>query len=387
MENFIENFIKLSMLFLLLSTNFIDFYWLYNNFFIDGPNEPNESNKNTNKTLEETDKKPSIRYEDKYIDAIRSLSKEYIFSDEETEEIAKLSTDFITNKVTEYKEQINQLQEQVKNIEAELLKLSGLTDEDFIEIIADNVDDTNTIDLDKDEYIIDKQYSLEKLKQEIIKLEQENNIETITTESYEYAKNKIIEKRIDKLSSSFIMEYTPLGNVLMIYNKKKQSFSYYSDNTIPYRYLEVVARKFVKTFRCRQLFVDMEEEIQNIKAQMEEKRQEEERKQEAEKKQEEENKQQDKKEKEKEQKKPVFAKLKTYNKHSGRVNSAPPPKSSIPNNITTNNSNTSFILKENSNRYTYEGKISTFNILKKVDKKATNKKYGMTFADFKRLQK
>ena len=51
-----------------------------------------------------------------------------------------------------------------------------------------------------------------------------------------------------------------------------------------------------------------------------------------------------------------------------------------------NNNNENVLLKENANRYSYEGKLSNFNFLKKVDRKVVDKKYGMTFADFKRLQ-
>jgi hypothetical protein len=90
-----------------------------------------------------------------------------------------------------------------------------------------------------------------------------------------------------------------------------------------------------------------------------------------------------------EPKKNVFAKFKSYNKEAGtgHVNVAAPPKNSIPNNkVTESSSNENVLLKENANRYSYEGKIANFNFLKKVDRKVVDKKYAMTFADFKRLQ-
>ena len=90
-----------------------------------------------------------------------------------------------------------------------------------------------------------------------------------------------------------------------------------------------------------------------------------------------------------EPKKTVFAKFKSYNKEAGtgHVNTSAPPKNSIPNNkVTENNTNEKVLLKENANRYSYEGKLSNFNFLKKVDRKVVDKKYAMTFADFKRLQ-
>jgi hypothetical protein len=86
-------------------------------------------------------------------------------------------------------------------------------------------------------------------------------------------------------------------------------------------------------------------------------------------------------------KKDVFAKFKNYNKESGtgKVNrGAAPPKNSIPNN-SVKKSDEKTILKENANRYTCEGKIANFSFLKKPDRKIIDKKYAMSFADYKKL--
>jgi hypothetical protein len=48
---------------------------------------------------------------------------------------------------------------------------------------------------------------------------------------------------------------------MMIYDNTTETFKYYIDNTIPYRYLETIGRKYVKQFNCRPIFVDMEEEL------------------------------------------------------------------------------------------------------------------------------
>ena len=105
----------------------------------------------------------------------------------------------------------------------------------------------------------------------------------------------------------------------------------------------------------------------------------------------------------------VFTKFKSYNKEAGtgRVNTAAPPKNSIPhnsnigsvgnvNNVGNVNSvgnvgngsgdNDKVLLKENSNRYTCIGRVANFSILKKIDRKNVDKKYAMTFADFKKLK-
>jgi hypothetical protein len=202
-------------------------------------------------------------------------------------------------------------------------------------------------------------------------------------EAKEEARKYIINEKLNKLKDCFIMEKTPLGNVLMFYNHKREAFEFYSDNTIPYRYLEPVGRKYVKTFNCRPIFVDMEEELRLCEERIETERLEKERL-----------------EKEKEalrlsgqnnanivdQKKNVFAKFKSYNKEAGtgRVNTVAPPKNSIPNKpVTEKESTEKVLLKENANHYKYEGKLSNFNFLKKVDRKVVDKKFALTFADFK----
>jgi hypothetical protein len=167
----------------------------------------------------------------------------------------------------------------------------------------------------------------------------------------------------------------------MIYDKERSSFKYYADSTIPYRYLEPVARKYVKFFDCRPLFVDMEEELKLF----EEKWEKEQLKKEEEKEKE---KEKENSIKNNEQKKNVFAKFKSYNKDAGgKISMAPPPKNSIPINkqVSENKENEKILLKERANRYTYEGKIANFNFLQKIERKVFNKKLGLSFADFKKL--
>ena len=175
-------------------------------------------------------------------------------------------------------------------------------------------------------------------------------------------KNKEFNER--DLSLSFVMEKTPLGNVLMFYNKQKECFDYYSDSSMPYRYLEVVSRKYVLMNDCVSLYVDMEDELRLY----------------------------EEKEKKKDRDngklvpvKNVFAKFKSYNKEggSGHVNVAPAPKNNI---LQKNVKNVNLILKEQANRYSYQGKMANFNFLKKVDRTKVDKKYAITYADFKRLK-
>lgn len=50
----------------------------------------------------------------------------------------------------------------------------------------------------------------------------------------------------------------------------------------------------------------------------------------------------------------------------------------------SNTSANSRMLKENANRYTHEGQIGDFCIIKKTDKRITNKRLSISFADFKK---
>jgi len=198
-----------------------------------------------------------------------------------------------------------------------------------------------------------------------------NENEEITKKAEEYVMNK----RWEKLMNAYVLENTPLGNVLMRYNVNTEVFEFYSDNTIPYRYLETVARKYVLTNNCIPLYIDMEESLKESEQKMME--------QEEKDKQKKEN-NSDKKE----TKKSVFANLKEYNKpsFSSSIKNIPPPKNSISNIRIDNNTNEDkkILLKEKANRYSYQGKIVNFNFIKKVDKKLINKRYGLSFADFKK---
>jgi hypothetical protein len=167
----------------------------------------------------------------------------------------------------------------------------------------------------------------------------------------------------------------------MMYDKDSETFVYYSDAVVPYRYLEVVARKYVKTFNVRPLFIEMDEELKLFEAkwtkEYEIKRQQEE---EAKAKQ---TKTQEMK------KKSVFAKFKDYNVEgkSGKVNSAPPPRNNLrPRTIQETKADEKLWLKERANKYSNRGKLANFGFLQKVERKVFDKKLGLSFADFKKMQ-
>jgi hypothetical protein len=253
----------------------------------------------------------------------------------------------------------------------------------------DTDDDNENLGKTKEQIINDLTESKSKLVEEISILQKQTETKEgqheIVKKAQEQAKEFMLNLRLEKLKNCFIMESTPLGNVLMIYDPIRLTFKYYSDNTIPYRYLETVGRKYVKFFNCRPIFVDMEDELKLAEEKWEKERKEKEEKEKEEKRKMEELKANNKVN---ENKKSVFAKFKSYNKDSvtGKSIMAPPKNNSQNKQLTKEQENEKILLKDKANRYTYEGKISNFSFLKKIERKVVDKKYAMTFADFKKIQ-
>jgi hypothetical protein len=164
----------------------------------------------------------------------------------------------------------------------------------------------------------------------------------------EYHKLKSVSLSIDKiesLSNSYLMEYTPVGNIVMYYDRKKESFLYYSDNVVPFRYLEPVGRKYVIMFQCKELFQDNttnETTTTTTNATQS-------------------NSTQDKP-------------MKTKDILNGIKNPQTlPPKKKV------------ILVEKKTNRYTCMGRYSNFKIIKTVDKTTVNKNYSMSFSDFKKM--
>jgi hypothetical protein len=205
------------------------------------------------------------------------------------------------------------------------------------------------------------------------------------------AREIIVNKKLDKFIDNYILECTPLGNIYMRYNNSKKSFEYFSNSTMPYRYLEPVGRKYVMTYWCKPIFIDIEDELKRSEQKFEEEKK---------------KKEEDDKRMEEDLKsgtgtgpKNMIAKLKNYNKdtknqatmkpqmknRSGSNFVLPPQiKANLP---SINQKTEKQYLKENANRYTCEGRLTGFSPLKKIDKKVSDKKLAMSYADFKRMQK
>ena len=211
-------------------------------------------------------------------------------------------------------------------------------------------------------------------------------------DEYKKAVVKILTpEELNRLSCNFVVEQTPLGNVFMCYHYHENdqalnAFHYYSDSTIPYGFLEVVAKKYVISFDCKMVYVDIQTEIENTKKKQEEAN--------TKKKQEEVHASQHST---RPPTKPnVFAKFKEYNRdtmsHSKELlqpkvsHQANATSSSMTTKQTAEKKGNPAFVKEQINKYVFKGRVQNFGFLKKVDRKLVDKKYGMTFAEFKLLQ-
>jgi len=378
----------------------IKIYYNYNDFFLlmnkvlhhDYWYEYDEIDNIENKEINKEDIiiKEQPKYEDKYLENIRSLNKDWVFTEQENNELSFLIDKFFNDYKESVLNKIKEITNEIIDLEKGVIEDSNLftyiEDDDYREddeVMSQN--SSNDTNEDTTKKIEELQQEYNKLKFQIETEEGMNEIKQICKER---GKQTIINKRLDKLENCYVIEKTPIGNVLMIYDKNKETFKYYSDCNIPYRYLEVVGRKYVKFFNCRPIFVEMEEELRLFEEKWEKEK---EKEKEIQKMKEEDKKRSENKEStiEISKKKNVFAKFKSYNKDAGaKISMAPPPKNSIPNKtVTENKENEKIILKDKANRYTYEGKIANFNFLKKIDRKVFNKKLGLSFADFKKLSK
>jgi len=359
-----EFFIFVSIIpFIYISYNITYFiHNLYNYSFIyeDINIYEKENEENNLKQIQEQENKKNIKYEDKYLDVIRKLSKDWDIKEE-----------LYNYKINLNKEKMSNINKEIDRIKNEILKLDyfHFSDEDKKEEI-----DNKITELKKKIVSLEKEYAkIEKLNED----EHENDNE----EENKKTINFIINNKLKNLENCYVIEKTPIGNVLMKYDNSNECFKYYSDYNIPYRYLEVVARKFVKIFNCRPIFIDMEEELLLFEKKWE-KIQEDEKKQNVENNEKERNENNEKEIK----KKSVFAKFKSNNiTTSSKICFAPAPNNNLNNQI-QNKENEKILLKERANRYTFEGKINNFNFLQKYDKKIFNKKLGLSFSDFKNLQ-
>ena len=339
------------------------------------------------------------KYEDKYLEKFKRFPNEFQFTELEMEEEKKEFENIKTTTETNRNQSINKIKEQLgkiydiengDNLTSELNEnvtenINTLCKNGLIQFF--NLEDEEPDDIDLEQLYIDLVEKKNELKKEL-KCIEETILEDEDEDMLIKARETIVTRKLDKFIDNYILEHTPLGNIYMRYNNSKKSFEYFSNSTMPYRYLEPVGRKYVMTYWCKPLFIDIEEELKKSEQKNEEM-----------KKKEDDNKRMVEELKTGSGAKDVIAKLKNYNKDTkNQANMKPqmknrsgsnfvlPPqiKANLPN---VNQQNEKHLLKENANRYTCEGRLTGFSPLKKIDKKILDKNLSMSYADFKKIQK
>jgi hypothetical protein len=348
-------------------------------FLNDSTDKDGSTNKDDN-TNQKTEDQKEIPYESKYLTKFKTFPNEYRFSDLENEqEISKF-----TELMNMCKQKISKEISSAEN----LIKLIKVTEskrdiDECMAILEYEEPEDEEMSKETVSELWDALYGLKvETAQRLVELEKPINIAAITEEAYQWKVNQ----HLDKLIDCYVLDYTPLGNVYMRYNNSKKTFEYWSNSTIPYRYLEPVGRKYVMTYWCKPLYVDLEEELKKAESKYEQEKAEKEEKVKV----------------EKLGKKPenqIMAKFKSYNKEVSSSSSMKPnmvPKNrssqmSLPASVTANlpNVNTTSekqLLKEQANRYTCEGRLHDFKVLKPIERKVFDKKLTMSWAEFKKMQ-
>ena len=307
-------------------------------------------------------------YENKYLDIFKNFTNEYSFNENDLKYEKKKFDDLLDyNKylISLFEKQlldhISKLNELVSS-ELELLKKYPNGE---METINDENDDTEFNEKTWDDY--EKICNLrEKNVNEKNKLEKTLNklkkIREITEEQLkEQAHVDMIDYKLDGFINNYIIEYSPVGNVIMRFNNDKKSFEYYSNNSIPYRYLEPIGRKYVLTYKCKDIFIDMDEEVEKVNKVNEMKK----------------NEQKNNVMNKNKNNKPI-TKLQPLTNKNVEI---PPNRSSQ--SIINPINNIEMAIKD-SNRYTWEGRIADFKIIKS-DKKSNGN--NISFKEFKRRQR
>lgn len=86
-------------------------------------------------------------------------------------------------------------------------------------------------------------------------------------EELELIKNKELpDDYIDSLKNNIVSDETPLGKVIMLYDKNLEGFKWYCNtNHVTYETLSTLARKYVINYDCKRLYVSLEDELNKNK--------------------------------------------------------------------------------------------------------------------------
>jgi hypothetical protein len=144
------------------------------------------------------------KYEDKYLQYIRCVHKEWEFTEDEKKQIPELNNTFFNEYLENKNERIEDITKQNIDIETEITKY----DDD-----VKCVEDFDYDDIYGNELILEerneKRNKIRKLQEEYNEIKlmigTEKGLDELRMKSHEYAEQYIIDKRIDKLKRCYVM--------------------------------------------------------------------------------------------------------------------------------------------------------------------------------------
>ena len=366
------------MFFMILFKSKTTFLYLYNLLYYDTIYNVNKEGSIKN---DETHiiTKTEPKYEDKYLEKFKQMPNEFIFTnyelEQEKEEYIKIRLDYEKSRFNT----INTIQEKLTKI-SEIKKFTlDFTNDFLIKQLITFFNIEQQYKEDPDEFDIEELYNnlTEHNTQLLKQMDEAEQMVMTDDEIHKQARDEMINTKLNNCINNYVMEYTPLGNIYMRYNNDKKSFEYFSNKSIPYRYLEPVGRKYVLTYCCKPIFIDIEEELKKAEIKFDD-----------ETKKKEENK--------KNNTKNIFAQFKNYNNNTSKQSTSKPIKNRtntstvLPPQIKANLPDVHIqtekqILKENANRYTWEGRLTNLNLLKKIHRQKFDKNLTLSYSDFKKM--
>ncbi len=78
---------------------------------------------------------------------------------------------------------------------------------------------------------------------------------------FKYPLNTLAEETDENKKLKRVEENTPEGHVYMTYDEVTNTFLYWSNKAVAYKYLDVLARKYVIVYDCKEVYVNIFREI------------------------------------------------------------------------------------------------------------------------------
>ena len=135
-----------------IDEDILDYLLIGDGCSIEGDTESDFDESSEDDTESDTTFLKEFKYEDKYLDDIRKLNKEFIFDDEEKELEEKNKDDILTTQNNKFKEKINGVNVRLKEIETELKNTD--TAEYKTELLKEELESDYCADILEDEEIM-----------------------------------------------------------------------------------------------------------------------------------------------------------------------------------------------------------------------------------------